>query len=68
MHYIDKESGQLSNKDIKEIKDNAEWANKPRVKCKNCGDVFPANSNRQKYCGKCKKIVRKEKLKERNKK
>ncbi|MEA4987644.1 MAG: hypothetical protein VB095_06255 [Anaerovorax sp.] len=33
---------------------------KPKVKCKRCGDVFDANSNRQLYCEKCKKIIKRE--------
>ena len=33
---------------------------KPKVKCKRCGDVFDANSNRQLYCEKCKKKIKKE--------
>ena len=33
---------------------------KSKVKCEKCGETFDANSNRQKLCEKCKKIVKKE--------
>ena len=33
---------------------------KPKVKCERCGELFEANSNRQHYCEKCRKIVKKE--------
>ena len=38
---------------------------KPIVKCQRCFKSFDANSNRQKCCEKCRKIVRKEKDRER---
>ena len=34
-----------------------------RKKCERCGEKIEANSNRQKYCDKCKKIKRKEQVK-----
>lgn len=67
IHYIEKESKQLNKEDIKDIKEQAKWAKKSKVKCERCGEIFPANSNRQKYCEKCKKIVRTEQLRERKK-
>ncbi|MFL0194827.1 hypothetical protein ACJDU8_04455 [Clostridium sp. WILCCON 0269] len=41
---------------------------KPRVRCERCGDSFSANSNRQHFCAKCKKINDREKAKLRMKK
>jgi len=41
---------------------------KPKVKCERCGIAFDANSNRQKHCDKCRKIVRKEQARERQNK
>ncbi|MDD4564243.1 MAG: hypothetical protein PHE79_01960 [Eubacteriales bacterium] len=38
---------------------------KPKVKCERCGELFDANSNRQHYCEKCQKIVRREQSRER---
>lgn len=38
-------------------------APKPRVKCKSCGDMFFASSNRQMYCDKCKEQNEKQKSK-----
>ncbi len=35
---------------------------KPRVNCTRCGGTFSANSNRQKYCEKCKGKARKENI------
>ncbi|TKH46091.1 hypothetical protein C1I60_04505, partial [Paenibacillus terrae] len=35
---------------------------KPRVNCKKCGATFSANSNRQKYCDKCRGKTRKENI------
>lgn len=37
--------------------------NKPKVKCKSCGNLFSANSNRQMYCEKCKQYNEKQKAK-----
>lgn len=36
---------------------------KSRIKCQRCGAIFEANSNRQKYCDKCKKIIQREQSK-----
>lgn len=33
---------------------------KPKVKCERCGTTFDANSNRQKYCDKCRKAIKRE--------
>lgn len=33
---------------------------KPRIRCKRCGKHIEANSNRQRYCEKCKKIIKRE--------
>jgi late competence protein required for DNA uptake (superfamily II DNA/RNA helicase) len=35
---------------------------KSKVKCERCGDKIETNSNRQKYCEKCKTIKRKEQV------
>ncbi|MDQ0497014.1 hypothetical protein [Paenibacillus brasilensis] len=35
---------------------------KPRVNCTRCGGTFSANSNRQKYCEKCRGKARKENI------
>lgn len=36
---------------------------KRMIKCAKCNNVFPANSNRQKYCDKCKKYAERERKK-----
>lgn len=41
---------------------------KTNIKCNRCNLFFEANSNRQVYCEKCKKIINREKIKERVKK
>lgn len=41
---------------------------KPKVKCKRCGESFSANSNRQHFCKKCKKVNDRNKAKLRMKK
>jgi len=41
---------------------------KSKVKCEKCGESFDANSNRQKHCEKCRKIVKKEQARERQSK
>ena len=41
---------------------------KPKVKCEKCGTPFDANSNRQKLCEKCRKIVKREQARERQRK
>jgi len=41
---------------------------KSKVKCERCGEPFNANSNRQKLCERCRKIVRKEQARERQSK
>lgn len=33
---------------------------KPRIKCKGCGKNIEANSNRQRYCERCKKNIKRE--------
>lgn len=38
---------------------------KPRIKCERCKDIFSANSNRQKHCEKCSKIIKREQDKKR---
>ncbi|QNV55678.1 hypothetical protein GMA19_00830 [Paenibacillus polymyxa E681] len=35
---------------------------KSRVSCRRCGGTFSANSNRQKYCEKCRGKARKENI------
>lgn len=59
LQYIDNIS--LTKKQQREIKDDLIWANKVRKKCEMCGEIFPAKSNRQKYCDNCSLIVRKDK-------
>jgi len=44
----------------RDMEDGAKQA-KPKVNCKRCGDTFSANSNRQHYCGKCRKRNQNEK-------
>ncbi len=41
---------------------------KPKVKCERCGELFDANSNRQKYCDKCRKATQREQARERQNK
>jgi len=38
---------------------------KPRLKCRQCGQIFQAGSNRQKYCSKCRKWVTREQARNR---
>lgn len=38
-------------------------AAKPKVNCQKCGEIFSANSNRQKFCEKCRKKNHNEKSK-----
>jgi Zn finger protein HypA/HybF involved in hydrogenase expression len=33
---------------------------KPYYECKRCGEVFRASSNREKYCKKCKPVIKRE--------
>ena len=40
-------------------------AAKPKVKCNRCGGIFDAESNRQKYCAKCRKAISREQTKKR---
>lgn len=63
LKYI--ENINLTTKQQKEIKQDIDWANRPRKKCGNCGEIFPAKSNRQKLCDKCGILKRKEKERER---
>jgi hypothetical protein len=37
------------------VAEGAEWAGKARVVCEDCGQSFPARSNRQKRCERCQK-------------
>lgn len=41
---------------------------KPKVKCERCETSFDANSNRQKCCEKCRKIIKREKDRNRQQK
>lgn len=47
------------------VVEEGRWAGKARVKCNRCGEIFPAGSNREKYCGKCRGIVRREQARQR---
>jgi|LSQX01.3.fsa_nt_gb hypothetical protein len=38
---------------------------KTKIKCQRCGEYITANSNRQQYCDKCRKINNREKAKHR---
>jgi hypothetical protein len=40
-------------------------AAKPKVKCGRCEGIFDAESNRQKYCAKCKKAIQREQTRKR---
>jgi hypothetical protein len=60
--YIDNVS--LTSKQQREIKQEIDWANRPRRKCE-CGEIFPAKSNRQKLCDSCGILKRKEKERDR---
>jgi hypothetical protein len=63
LKYIDKVD--LTSKQQREIKQEIDWVNRPRRKCENpeCGEIFPAKSNRQKLCDSCGILKRKEKEK-----
>ena len=67
---INNDGNKLTSKQQKELKEDMKWAFKKRKKCEreNCDTIFPANSNRQKYCDKCKKIIRAEQYQNKKKK
>jgi len=50
------------------VMEEAAARGKPRVNCSRCGEMFLANSNRQKMCEGCRKEVRREQSRERVKK
>ncbi|MBC2578747.1 hypothetical protein [Clostridium sp. DJ247] len=55
----DLERGYNAEIDIISIKAEEEKP-KPRIKCKRCGKNIEANSNRQEYCESCRKYIKRE--------
>ncbi len=56
------DKGKISKSDKQELIEAENAKFKPRIKCKNpiCNKIFPANSNRQKYCPSCSKQIKRE--------
>lgn len=60
LYYRELNEDKLTNKERQEIIKKARQRGKIKILCKRCGKEFIANSNRQKYCKECKKIIHKE--------
>lgn len=65
VYYRELQEEKLTKNERQEIMKEVKERNKIKLLCEKCGREFTANSNRQKYCKECKKVIQREQIKKR---